>query len=295
MLIYYIVALLAFLALVAALVIRYVSLTVDREFSNLAKAATDPEFRKNELAKVNAGLDRLPPLPENALPLPGPSRGAARVAPPLLLAVGIILLWGGLFALPSERRNWLVAGGLATGGAAAIMLATLRKRRLERYARLLRSRADLRRLDSDHRGAADDLGKLLDMTPWDDAAWAELAESREKLGDIDSALDALDKALRLDPDYADYYMEAVGLALRNGKLERAGEFLSAWEKNNRDPRPAIESRQACYRAALALAEGDERAAETYFRKASALDPEAVETAMDMDESLSGLVRMEGIR
>lgn len=288
---YHIVALLAFLAVVAALVIRYVSVTVDREFRNLARAANDPEYRKEERERLDRLLAPILPLRPDARPIPGPPGGWPRIIPTVLFAVGLILLWGGLFSTPEERRTWLVAGALATAASAAIMLASLRKRRLERVARLLRCRADLKRLDTDHAGTADDLSLLLKLTPWDDAAWAELAEARAELGQTDEALAALAAASDLDPGYEEYYMTSANLLLAKERPGEADKIIDAWETRGHDPRPEAEARRLAYRAAVALANGDMKAARDLAAKAEHLDRDAFAACVDLNDPLAGLTRL----
>lgn len=287
---YHIAALLAFLALVAAFVIRYVSATVDREFRNLARAAADAEYRREELARLDRSLAPFLPLPPDVKPVPGPPGGWPRFVPAVLFAIGAILLWGGLFAPPGERGAWLATGGAAIAVSAVIMFATLRKRKLERVARSLKFRADLRRFDANHSGAAGDLAELLSLTPWDDAAWAELAEARAELGQIDGALAALAAASGLDPGYGEYYMASANLLLADGRADEAGKILDDWEARDSDPRPRAAARRLAYRAALALASGEPGAAGAFVDEARRADRDAFDACVDMNDTLSGLAR-----
>lgn len=290
---YYIVLLLLFLALVAVLFVRYVNLTVDKEFRNLAKASTDDEYRKLELARLDKELtlqdSLLGPTPGA---LRGPAKGAGRLLAPALLAVGIILLWGGVFAKPSEKPRWFWSGGIACVGSAAAMLASLRKRRLERYARILRARADLRRLDENHQGTSDDLERLLKLTPWDDAAWAEFGDAQKEVGKSSAALEAYKKAYMLDPGYADYYIDVIGLAIEEGLSREADLALEEWDKNIQDPRPSSEARMTAYKSALLLAKGRDAESRDMFTKAARLDKEALLSAIDFDPVLEKLRSFE---
>lgn len=292
MVVYSVVGLLAFLALVAALFVRFVLTTVDREFRDLARAAADPERRREELAKVDSRLAPLLPVPDGAEPLPRPGGGWLRLLPAVFLALGVILFWGGLFAPPRDRAVWLIAGGACAAVSACVMLATLRKRRRERFARLLRVRADLRDLDGDYSGSAADLEQLLRLTPWDDVAWSELAEALRGQGDDEGALAAWEKATELDPDYEDYHAAAAGAAIRLGRYAEVERLLAAWEDRSEGSSPGSAARLTAFRSAAALARGDENDALVFYRHAVQLDPDAVKVSLDLDSDLAGLARFE---
>lgn len=249
--IYAILGLVLFVILMAVILIRYVHLTVDREFQNLARAVADTEYRGGELARVNTLLAGYLPLPEQAKPIPGKAGFLGRLGP-ILLFVGIAMLWGGAFA-HQDRRQWIVGGFVLCLLSALAMLVTLRRRKWERVARLLRFRADLLRLDGDHAAAAADLRQLLHLSPWDDAAWAELSDDLAANADLPAAMDAVRQAARLDPRYDEYRMLETSLALRLVDLPAARQALSLWaelaKSGEDDPRVRI------YRAALELAEG----------------------------------------
>ncbi len=282
---YHILALLIFLVVVAALLIRYVDLTVDREFRNLARAASDEEFRREELAKVDRRLEDRIPLPEGAARVPGPPSPMGRAIPPILLAVGVILLWGGLFAR-EERGIWLYAGLASVLLAAGVMIATLERRKWERLARLLRLRADLRRMDGNRPGAAADLRELVKLTPWDDAAWAELSDDLAAAGDIDSSLEAVRQAARLDPRYDEYRMLETSLAIRLGRLDQAREALANWAEL--DAAGADDPRRAIYRAALELAEGNCEEAALALREVPLDRDDGSLDFLDGDQALAGV-------
>ena len=256
--IHYTIALLVFLMVVVILIIRYVNLTVDKEFRNLARAVSDKEYRDGELARAGSFLADFLPLPPETTPVSAP--GGKKALPPILMAVGAFLLWCGA-VLPESGSVWLYSGAAAMLAAAIVMLATLRSRKWERVARLLRFRADLRRIDDDHAGAAADLRELVRLTPLDDAAWAELSDDLAAVGQFEDALDSVRQASRLDPRYEEYRMIETSLCIRMGRLEKAREALNAWAElpgmGPDDPRVVI------YRAALDLAEGrHDRAADS---------------------------------
>ncbi len=254
---YYTILLLAFLILLAILLIRFVNNTVDREFRGLARASTDPEYRRDEIRRVDALLQGVTPIPESVPPLPGAGGGVRAAAPPALLALGVILLWGAGVA-KEERELWLYGGILALALAVALMLVTLRRRKWSRTARLLLFRADLKRMDNDRAGAADDLCQLLRLTPWDDSAWAELSDDLAAQRRLPEALAAMDEAAGLDPRYDEYRMLQASLAIRLGEFEHAENTLRVWSAldgvADDDPRVNI------YRAALHLARGDKASA-----------------------------------
>lgn len=283
--IYHTMALLAFLVFLAALLIRYVHNTVDREFRNLAQAMSDKEFRGGELARTDSLLVGQVPVPEGIPPLGKPGGGGRAFFPPVLLVIGIILLWGGLFA-KEERSLWGYSGLGATLLAAAMMLATLRRRKWERTARLLRLRGDLRRMDGNHEGSAADLRELVRLTPWDDAAWAELSDDLASQGDLDGALDAIRQASHLDPRYDEYRMLEASLSIRLGRTDDAREAVKQWMEMDgvasEDPRLAI------YSAAIELAEGRrEEAAESLRNVLLDEDGRGFEF-LDTDSALEGV-------
>ncbi len=281
---YYTMGLLAFLVLAAVLLVRYVHSTVDKEFVSLARAVADGEYREDELRRVDALLAGSLPLPDDVKPLAGPISAGRGALAPMLLAVGVILLWGG-GAATEEKGLWFYGGLVCALAAAGIMLVSLRKRKWERVARLLRFRADLKRLDGRRQGAADDLVQLIKLTPWDDAAWAELSDDLAAEGDVESALEAMRQAERLDPRYDEYRMLVASLAIRLGKLDMARDAIKAWVELDGvqpdDPRPVM------YRAALELAEGKREAAAQSLRAVLA-DPDAPLEYLDTDQALRGV-------
>ncbi len=281
---YHILALLVFLIVVAALLIRYVDRTVDREFRNLARATSDAEYRQDELLRADRLLEDRLPLPDDVGPVPGPAKGWSRALPFVLSAIGVILLWGGLFAR-EERGTWLYAGVALLLLSAGILLATLERRKWERLARLLRFRADLRRMDGKRAAAAADLRELLRLTPWDDAAWAELADDLAAEGDLDAALEAVRQAIRLDQRYDEYRMLEASLCLRLFRLDQAREALADWAGLDGigpdDPRVII------YRAALELAGGNRERATSSLGKLQ-LEEEHSFEFLDNDQALEGL-------
>lgn len=281
---YYPVLLLCFLALLAIILIRYVNNTVDREFRGLAQAVTDPEFRHGEIERVNGLLATLLPLPPDVAALPRPNRGLRGAAAPVLLALGVILLWGG-GAAHRDRETWYYGGLIALALALLVMLVTLRKRRRARTARLLLFRADLKRLDDDRSGAATDLRELLKLTPWDDSAWGELSDDLAADGKLSDALDAIREASRVDPEYDEYRMLEASLCIRLGRLDEARAAIAEWTRTagvgEDDPRLAV------YQAALQLAEGDREAAEQSLKKIL-LDRGGDLEFLDEDQALSGV-------
>lgn len=279
---YYTVLLLCFLVLLAILLIRYVNNTVDREFRGLAQAVTDPEFRHAELERVDSLLASHLPLPNDVKPLPKPGSGMRTAVAPILLALGVILLWGG-GAAQREREKWFYGAVVALCVAVVIMLATLTRRRLARTARLLLFRADLKRLDGDRRGAAEDLRMLLKVTPWDDSAWAELSDDLAAEGKLAEALDSIRKSVKIDPDYDEYRMLETSLAIRLGRNDEAKNALEDWGRVA-GVQPD-DSRLAVYQAALRLAEGNREAAEESLKKILLDQDDAELDFLDDDQAL----------
>lgn len=278
----YSVMLVVFLVLLAVLLIRYVNATVDKEFKDLARAVSDDQFRTDELNRVDRLLDGYLPLASDVKPLAGPLSGGRGALPPVLLAVGVILLWGAGSG-PEDGRIWFIGAIVCFALAAFVMLFTLRRRKWERLARLLRFRADLKRMGGDRKGAAEDLVELVKLTPWDDAAWAEFSDDLAADGNLPDALNAISQAARLDPRYDEYRMLEASLAIRLGRLEQARTAIEIWKEMDKvrpdDPRPVV------YRAALELAEGNrERAAESL--RNVLLDPEEHSLeVLDTDQAL----------
>jgi Cytochrome c biogenesis factor len=212
------VGLVVFVVLAGILFVRYVNAVVDREFRNLARAESDGAFRTEELGRVNSLLENVLPFPDALEPMKRPSGFGRGMIAPALFVLGVLLLWGGVSA-GAERMTWLY-GGLACSAAASVgMLITIPRRKWERVARLLRFRADLQRLDDNAGAAALDLRQLLKLTPWDDAAWSELADDLANSGDRAGALEAIRQAVRLDPAYADYRMQAAELGMEPNEAD----------------------------------------------------------------------------
>lgn len=280
---YYIILLLCFLALIAILLIRYVNNTVDREFRGLAQAVTDPDFRHAEISRVDALLANHLPLPSDTQPIPKPRTGLRGAAAPVLLALGVILLWGG-GAAQRDRETWYYGGLIALALAAAVMLISLRKRQQSRTARLLLFRADLKRLDGDRKNAAEDLRQLLRLTPWDDSAWAELSDDLAADGKLQDALEAAAEAAKIDPDYDEYHMLQASLSIRLGKTEEAKAAIGEWTRvagvAEDDPRLAV------YQAALQLAEGKRDDAEKTLKRILLDHDEAGLEFLDDDQALN---------
>ncbi len=283
---YYTIALVAFLVLFAVLLVRFVNKTVDGQFRGLARAAEDGEFRRERIARLTEDLGRVLPLPEDVAELPGPKAGPAGALPPVLAAAGVVLLWGGGGGVAREHRSlWLWGGLAALGLSALLLLLTLRRRKWARAARLLLFRADLLRMDGDRKASADDLRQLLRLTPWDDAAWAELSDDLAVCGDLPGAFDAMERASRLDPGYDEYRMLQASLALRMRDFSRARAAIAGWRAGGAedgDPRVAV------YQAALDLAEGRRGEAEAAVRTVFAGGEEGEWEFVDDDQALSGL-------
>ncbi len=282
---YYTLTLLAFVILLAILLIRYVNNTVDREFRNLARAVNDPDFRRGEIERMNAALAGELPLAPEVAPLPKPASGFRGALPPVLLALGVILLWGG-GAVPRDKQIWYYGGMLAIVLAAGIMFLTVRRRKFARTARHLLFRADLQRLDDNRGRAIADLRELLKLTPWDDSAWAELSDDLAAVGKLPEALAAMEEASRLDPRYDEYRMITASLAIRARQLDQAREALAKWTEldgvNSDDPRLAV------YQAALRLAEGHREEATAFLRKALAAQEDEELDFLDADQALTDL-------
>lgn len=282
---YYTIFLLAFLVALAVLLVRYVNNSVDKEFRSLARAASDEEFRAGEIARLDALLKGRLPLPADVQPLPGPASGGRGALPPILMALGVILLWGA-GAVQKGRMPWIYGGGAALLLATLIMLLTLKRRTWARTARQLLFRADLKRLAGDRAAAAADLRELLRLTPWDDSAWAELSDDLAAMGDLPGAMGAMEKASGVDPRYDEYRMLEASLAIRLGRLDRAREAIEAWAALDGvaedDPRLAI------YRAALQLAEGNRDSAASSLKKALLDEDAAGLKFLDTDQALAGV-------
>ncbi|MDR0361636.1 MAG: hypothetical protein LBJ46_02970 [Planctomycetota bacterium] len=282
---YHIAALLCFMALSGALFVRYVYLSVDREFRNLARAENDAEYRREELARVDRLLAEAGPPPGGAPPPARPPGNGWRLLPPAALALGALLLWGAAFAPRGEGRLWIWGGAGLSVASAAIMLASLRSRSRERVAGLYRYRADLRRLAGDSAGAAGDLRTLLGLTPWDDAAWSEYADDLAAAGSFAEARDAAVEASNLDPEYEDYRGQAVSFALGMGRPDLAKRDFGAWEIEIPCEREAGAARRLAYAAAIELAQGDSGGALARASEAKALDADSFWAAVDLDPSL----------
>ncbi len=282
---YYTLALLAFVILLAILLIRYVNNTVDREFRNLARAVNDPDFRHEEIRRMSSALAGELPLPPDIRPLPKPASGMHGALAPILLALGVILLWGG-GAVPRDKQIWYYGGMLAILVAAGIMLLTVRRRKAARTARQLLFRADLQRLDGNRAGAVADLKELLRLTPWDDSAWAELSDDLAAVGRLPEALAAVEEASRIDPKYDEYRMITASLAIRARQLDKAREALAKWTEL--DGVASDDPRLAVYQAALRLAEGRKDEAAVFLRKALAVRDDADMTFLDTDQALMDL-------
>ncbi len=288
---YYTIALVGFLVVVAVLLVRYVNTTVDAQFRNLARAEDDEAFRKEQLAGLSGRLAGALPLPAGVRPLPGPRSGGWRVLPPMLTIVGIVLLWGGGGGVAREHRTlWLYGGLCALGVAVLLILLTLRQRGRGETARLLLFRADLRRMDGDRAGSAADLRELLRLTPWDDAAWAELSDDLAVSGELPDALAAMAKASSIDPEYDEYYMLQASLAIRLKDFARAREALSDWRR--RGGADAGDPRVAVYQAALDLAEGRREEAQAALRAVFPGGDSGKDSGWDF---LDGDKALEGVR
>ncbi|MDR1534151.1 MAG: tetratricopeptide repeat protein [Planctomycetota bacterium] len=265
------------LAVAGILLVRHVNLQVDRGFRNLALAVENPEFRRKELARLTGLLAGFKPPPPETAPPDRPLSGMIRALPPVFCLLGGVALAGSLSA-GSERAKWLRMGLAMFVPAAAAHLLTRRRRQGENAARRFRLRADLRRLDRDRRGAAEDLENSLRLAPWDDSSWAELAGDLALIGRPEEAAEAVRRARELDPGYEDYRLLEVSLLLRLGRLDRAEAALGDW--------PAADPRRIIFRAALELARGRREAAEESLRRLAADDP-----ALDLlsgDPALAGL-------
>lgn len=255
------------IVVIAAAIIftRYVHGRVDQEFRRLARAEEDREFRSEELARLDRLLAGRPLIPEEtafpADPLPGLASALAALLPPATAALAAALFF---LEIQAGARRWLgYSLVLMLLADAWLILAMRRRLGRERLARLLRQRADLRRLDVDLAGSAEDLGESLRLSPRDDSSWAELADDLAALGRLEPALAAITRASELDPHYADYLMAKTSLLLRLKRWDQAGKTLRDWRDLGSGRRAGGASgagalgdpRLAVYQAALYLAEG----------------------------------------
>ena len=280
------------LALAGIILVHYVNLQVDRGFRNLALAVENPEFRRKELARLTGLLADFPLPPPDAVPPGKPLSGMIRALPPIFCLLGGAALAGSLSA-GRERAEWLQMGLAMFVPAAAVHLLTRRRRREENAAHWFRLRADLRRLDRDRRGAAEDLQNSLRLAPWDDSSWAELAGDLALISRPAEAAEAIRRARELDPGYEEYRLPEVSLLLRLGRLDQAEEALDNWlaADSGRDSRPLSatgdsDPRRIIFRAALELARGRREAAGKSLRRLADDDP-----ALDLlsgDPALAGL-------
>lgn len=285
---YEILALVLFVILVAVFLIRYVNLTVDVEFQNLAKAASDPEYRASELDRADRLLASLPPVAPAEHPPEAPMPAWMRTLPPVLLCVGVILLWGALF-VREEKSKWLWGGVVSTVLAAGLIAPTLKRRKGEHMARWLRYRADLRRMDKNRAGAAADLQRLVGLTPWDDAAWAELAEDLWESDRRAEAIGAAREAVRRDPEYEDYRQLLVSLLLRNRDTAAARTALKEW-----DEAPGVDFAdplREVFRAAIALADGERQSASRFLGGIAERDEVDLTALIDSDPAFQGLAEI----
>lgn len=283
---HYTVFLLLFVVALAVLLIRYVSLAVDREFRNLALAVEDEAFRRAEIARVDELLSGKLPLPSDVKPLAGRESGGRQAFASALLILGVILLWGAGSARDDVRAIWLYGGVAAFLVAAAAMLLGLSRRKWARVARLLLFRADLKRLDGDREGAATDLHEALRIAPWDDSSWAEYADDLAATGRLSDALEAVKRASAIDPKYDEYRMVAASLAIRTGRIDEAREAVRLWMEIDRveedDPRVAV------YQAALQLAEGNRDKAKMFLDRALLDKNGEGREFLDSDQALDGV-------
>ena len=272
---------------VAAAVIfaRYIYGHVDQEFLRLARAQEDPEYRAGELARLDSLLKGWPAPPDGFKPAAGPLPDPAAMLPGFLLLTPASLLLGSLLLGGLENApNWLWYPLVpVTIVGAWIHFAVRRRLGWQRLARRLRQRADLKRLDNDPAGAAEDLTESLRLAPWDDSSWAELADDLMALGKLEPALAAIAKASELDPHYADYRLVETSLALRLKRWGQARKSLRDWRDLIEGRRSAIggseteagafnEPRLAVYQAALDLAEGEREKIRKYLDQVDWDDP-----------------------
>ncbi|MDR3211521.1 MAG: hypothetical protein LBU79_06360 [Planctomycetota bacterium] len=283
---YYLVALVLFLVLFAALFVRYVSFTVDRHFRDLSRAQLDPEYRQAELTRLERLLAPLLPLPEGVGTLPPPARSWFPSPLVILTALSIVLLWGSFTTPPRESRLWLYGGIGCLVLLVLLLVLSLKRRRLERLATLLRQQADLRHFAGDHLGEVADLTTLLSLTPWDDAAWGELAVAKAESGDWRPAWLAWREAEQLDAGYADYHQAAVELALVNQGWEEATISLEAWEAGGGEKIDWV--RVQAYRAVIALGRGDAVEARSHLEEARRENPQVLREYLKTESVLSPL-------
>ena len=217
-----------------ALALRYVYWSIDRETLGCARAAADPAFRAEEIARAGERLDD------------NPRDAAAR-----------------------------------------------------------RRRAELFALDERFAEAAADWRLFLHARPDDDAAWHDFAFALDGAGRPAEAVDAADRAARLDPDYPEYAETAARLALAAGDPDRALDRIGRWrdlecrlaarraaERGGArgrswlwspppNPAPAADPpppglAPLVYEAAALWARGDACRARLRHAEARSLDPDAVE-------------------
>ena len=119
-----------------------------------------------------------------------------------------------------------------------------------------------------HEEAARMAGRALRRFPDSPEAWGLMGEALEGLGDLRSAMQAFEKALELDPEWAAGHAHMAGLHLEAGELQQASDRIElTFDLDGMDP-------EANYAfAILCELEGETGTAEKFYRAASELDPE----------------------
>jgi len=111
------------------------------------------------------------------------------------------------------------------------------------------------------------------------AAWARIAFARRQRGDKEGAIEALEHAGRISPDYRPYLAAMGALYLEAGRLDEAKDF---YRRNRADAKSVVER----YDATMGLGSVHERAreldsAEACYREAQAMLPNEQEPLLSL--------------
>lgn len=258
-------------------------------YAKTTKAASDEAFRQAELADAEKKLAKYP-VPNPVKPITNRQQIRIAAFPKFIFMTGLtsaVFLYFGLFEtmLPPERVMWPVYVGWGFL-ALTLVLYILAEMTRPYYSRVQQiNRKYLLQKAGGEKERFESLRQVLEYYPHLPELWLELGDQYAVSGQMDKAVDAIEKARTLAPDNMDLAIVLASFELRRKHRDKALKALDEAErlkKNPSDPRVEI------YRAAVALQNNEKRKAEKLGEKALELDKEFTAKLVQKDDGLKDL-------
>lgn len=259
-------------------------------YAKTTRAASDEEFRRAELADAEANIAKYP-VPNPVRPITNKQQVRIAAFPKFMFMTaisGTVFLYFGLFETMRQGVKWPVFVGWGFL-ALTFILYIMSERTRPYYSRVQQiNRKYLLQKAGGDKERFDSLRQVLEYYPVLPELWLELGDQYAVAGQMDKAVDAIEKARELAPENMDLAIVLASFELRRKHREKALKALDEAEllkKAPSDPRVAV------YRAAVALQANEKRKAEKLGEEAVELDKDFTRQLLQRDEGLKDLAEL----